>query len=111
MTGCTCPTCGQALPPDHFSFDSDAGIVVSSGKFAQLPRREAHILEYLLERRGRMISRSSIFQELYRRDDEPETEAVVESHVSKLRKKLKPLGIYITSERFKGYCLTVREAP
>ncbi|WDZ77925.1 winged helix-turn-helix domain-containing protein [Ensifer adhaerens] len=85
-------------------------MLVYGGQFLTLPRREAHILEFLLDRRGRTISKSTLFRELYRQDDEPETENVVESHVSKLRKKLLPLGLDITSERFKGYRLLVGRA-
>ncbi|MFC3071510.1 winged helix-turn-helix domain-containing protein [Shinella pollutisoli] len=102
-----CPTCGQALPPDRFSFDVDSGVLVCGGRFVHLPRREAHVLEFLLERRGRTVTRSILFQELYRGDDEPDAENVVESHVSKLRRKILPLGLVITSERYKGYRLTV----
>jgi DNA-binding response OmpR family regulator len=106
MAICTCPTCGQQLPPEHFSFEPESGLLVAGEKFVRLPRRESDVLEYLLARRGRMIAKSTIFEALYRFDDEPETENVLESHVSKLRKKVAPLGISITSERFKGYCLT-----
>ena len=106
---CACPACGQLLPATFFSFDAESGILVSRGRFVQLPRREATIMEYLLDRRGRMVSKSSLFEELYRRDDEPETENVIESHVSKLKKKVTPLGVKIRSERFKGYMLTLNE--
>ncbi|PZR69151.1 MAG: hypothetical protein DI537_49440 [Stutzerimonas stutzeri] len=104
---CSCPTCGARLKPDHFSFDPDSGLVVAGGRFALLPRREMQIFEYLLERRNRVVTRGQLFEEIYRRDDEPDNEAVVESHISKLRRKLVPLGIGITSERFKGYQLTM----
>lgn len=107
MTACSCPTCGAPLKRDHFSFDPDSGLVVAGGAFVQLVRRETQILEVLLERRGRSVSRSFLFQEVYRHDDEPESEAVIESHISKLRKKLLPLGLVIRSERFKGYQLNM----
>ena len=107
---CKCPTCGQALPEDFFVFHEDAGLVVARGLFVHLPRREADILSYLLRRRGRFIPKASLFADLYRMDDEPENEAVVESHISKMRKKLRPLGLVIESERFRGYCLNVRAA-
>ncbi|NSZ06437.1 winged helix-turn-helix transcriptional regulator [Agrobacterium tumefaciens] len=107
QSACACPTCGARLKPDHFSFDAESGLVVSGGRFALLPRREMQIFEFLLERRNRVVTRAALFQEVYRRDDEPEDEAVIETHVSKLRKKLVPLGIGISSERFKGYQLTM----
>lgn len=107
---CSCPVCGGSIAPSVFNFDPDSGIVVSQGRFVQLPRREAHVLEFLIERKGRMVSKSILFDELYRQDDEPDSQDVIESHVSKLRKKVRPLGITIISERFKGYMLTTAGA-
>lgn len=107
MTGCTCPTCGSPIVADHFSFDVDSGVVVARGQFVNLPRREADILMFLLERRGKTVRKGAIFQALYTFDEATENENVVESHVSKLRKKIEPLGLIINSERFKGYTLTM----
>lgn len=102
-----CPCCGQALPDDGIRFNSESGILISGGSFLVLPRREMRILETLFERRGRIVTRGTLFAEAYRGDDEPDGEQVIESHVSKLRKKVLPLGLRINSERFKGYTLTV----
>lgn len=102
-----CPTCGQALPADQFNFDVATGILMARGQFVTLPRREAEVLDILLSKRGRQVSKTWLFEQIYRRGDEPETENVVESHVSKLRKKILPLGLVIRSERFKGYALTI----
>lgn len=104
---CLCPTCGQHLPEQGFQFDPESGIVVANGSFVQLPRREAQILEVLLEKAGRVITRESLFAAVYGRLDGPEYEEVIESHVSKLRKKVATLGIAILSERFKGYWLKI----
>lgn len=106
-----CPCCGQALPDDGFRFNSESGILISGGSFVLLPRREMQILEILFERRGRVVTRGVLFQEVYRADDEPDGEAVIESHVSKLRKKILPLGLRIKSERFKGYTLLSENRP
>lgn len=72
-----------------------------------LPRRERRILEYLLANRGRRVTKSQIFNAIYGIFDEDVEENVVESHISKLRKKLrKRLGFDpIDSKRFLGYCL------
>ncbi|MBB3608643.1 hypothetical protein FHX11_001575 [Rhizobium sp. BK602] len=37
------------------------------------------------------------------------SENVIESHVSKMRRKLKPFGIVVRSQRFVGYSLVDRE--
>ncbi len=72
-----------------------------------LPRRERRILEYLVSNRGRRVSKTQIFNAIYGIFDEDVEENVVESHISKLRKKLrKRLGFDpIDSKRFLGYCI------
>ncbi len=78
------------------------------GEPMPLPRRERRILECLVRNRGRRLSKSQIFNAVYGIFDEDVDENVVESHISKLRKKLKHRLGYdpIDSKRFLGYCLT-----
>ena len=75
-----------------------------------LPRRERHILEYLFANRDRRVTRSQIFNAVYGLFDEHVEEQVVESHISKLRKKLRlRLGyVPVNSQRYLGYCLEKR---
>ena len=72
-----------------------------------LPRRERRILEFLVRNRGRRLSKTQIFTAVYGIFDENVDENVVESHISKLRKKLKHRLGYdpIDSKRYLGYCL------
>jgi len=72
-----------------------------------LPRRERRILECLARHRGRRLSKTQIFNAVYGIFDEDVDENVVESHISKLRKKLKHRLGYdpIDSKRYLGYCL------
>jgi two-component system, OmpR family, flagellar system response regulator FtcR len=72
-----------------------------------LPRRERRILECLVRNRGRRLSKTQIFNAVYGIFDEDVDENVVESHISKLRKKLKHRLDYdpIDSKRYLGYCL------
>ena len=81
---------------------------VVGGQTLQLPRREKHILEYLVANRGRRVTRSQIFNAIYGIFDDNVDEQVVESHISKLRKKLRNhLGEDpVDSQRYLGYCLT-----
>lgn len=78
-----------------------------NGTTVQLPRRERRILEYLAANRGRRVSRAQIFNAVYGLFDEAVEESVVESHISKLRKKLRQLLGHdpIDSRRFLGYQL------
>jgi DNA-binding response OmpR family regulator len=78
-----------------------------NGEILPLPRRERRILEYFVNNKGRRITKSQIFNSIYGIFDENVDENVVESHISKLRKKLKHrLGFDpIDSKRYLGYCL------
>lgn len=73
----------------------------------ELPRRERRILEYLIANTGRRVTKAQIFNAIYGIFDENVEENVVESHVSKLRKKLRLRLGYdpIDSKRFLGYCI------
>jgi DNA-binding response OmpR family regulator len=72
-----------------------------------LPWRERRILEYLVNNRGRRVSKAQIFNSIYGIFDENVEENVVESHISKLRKKLRRQLGYdpINSVRYLGYRL------
>ena len=74
-----------------------------------LPRRERRILEYLASNRGRRVTKTQLFNASYGIFDDEVEENVVESHVSKLRKKLRErIGTDpIDSKRFLGYRLNV----
>ena len=74
-----------------------------------LPRRERRILEFLMRNRGRWVTKTQVFNAVYGLFDDEVDEAVVESHVSKLRKKLREKLGYdpIDSKRFLGYRLIV----
>ncbi|WP_223478940.1 response regulator transcription factor [Oricola indica] len=80
------------------------------GESFPLPRRERRILEYLASNGDRRATRSQIYNAVYGLFEQDVEECVIESHISKLRKKLrKTLGYeIIDSKRFLGYRL---EAP
>jgi two-component system, OmpR family, flagellar system response regulator FtcR len=77
------------------------------GEVLPLPRRERRILEFFVANRGRRVTKTQIFNFIYGIFDEAVEESVVESHVSKLRKKLRSRLGYdpIDSKRYLGYCL------
>ena len=77
------------------------------GEPMPLPRRERRILECLVRNRGRRLTKTQIFNAVYGIFDENVDENVVESHISKLRKKLKHRLGYdpVDSKRYLGYCL------
>ncbi len=80
---------------------------IVAGEPLSLPRRERRILEYLVVNRGRRLTKSQIFNAVYGLFDDAVEENVIESHISKLRKKLRARIGYdpIDSQRFLGYLL------
>jgi DNA-binding response OmpR family regulator len=83
-----------------------------AGQAVKFPRRELRILEYLAISRNRRVTREQIFNAVYGILDDEVEESVVESHISKLRKKLKMYLGYdpINTQRFLGYQLMPRGA-
>lgn len=77
------------------------------GQPLPLPRRERRILEYLAGNPTRRVTKTQIFNAIYGIFDEDVEENVVESHISKLRKKLREkLGFDpVDSKRYLGYRL------
>lgn len=75
------------------------------GEPIALPRRERHILEYLVKNSRRRVSKTQIFNTIYGIFNEDVDESVVEGHMSKLRKKLRmKLGFeVIDAKRYLGY--------
>ncbi len=85
------------------------------GQALTLPRRELRILEYMVSNQGKWVTKTQIFNAVYGIFESAYDESVIESHVSKLRKKLRDrLGFdAIVARRYVGYRLDVpvREAP
>lgn len=78
------------------------------GETLMLPRRERRILEYMARNIGCRVTKGQIFGAVYGLFNEEYDENVIESHISKLRKRLRGRLGYdpIDSKRFLGYRLT-----
>ncbi len=90
----------------------NGGDPIVNGEVLTLPRRERRILEYLVVNRGRRLTKAQIFNAVYGLFDDEVEENVIESHISKLRKKLRARLGYdpIESQRFLGYQLIAAPA-
>nr|WP_045834917.1 response regulator transcription factor [Hyphomicrobium sp. 99] len=86
-------------------FDGRDPIV--NGDVLPLPRRERRILECLVLSRNTRITKTQIFNRVYGIFNDEIHENVIESHISRLRKRLKQKLGYdpIDSQRFLGYRL------
>jgi two-component system, OmpR family, flagellar system response regulator FtcR len=80
-----------------------------AGHALTLPRRELRILEYMVSNHGKWITKTQIFNAVYGIFESTFDESVIESHVSKLRKKLRDrLGFdVIVARRYVGYRLDI----
>ncbi len=87
------------LTPESVRIDEAWGLVRAEKRvFAALASRDR-------------VSKEHLYDALYgdRIDlDNPPPIACVESHVSKMRRKLRPFGIEVTARRFEGYALVDR---
>jgi DNA-binding response OmpR family regulator len=102
---------GDAPPPVETSIqvffngrDPEIG-----GQALTLPRRELRILEYMVSNHGKWVTKTQIFNAVYGIFETGYDESVIESHVSKLRKKLRDrLGFdAIVARRYVGYRLNI----
>jgi two-component system OmpR family response regulator len=85
-------------------FDRAARQLSASGAPIVLARKELAIFECLLERRGRIVSKSLLTDHVYGVGADVE-ETVVEPHVSRLRRRLAGHGVAIKTARGLGYML------
>jgi two-component system OmpR family response regulator len=87
-------------------FDRNGRQLLQDGQPIDIPRKEIATLECLLERRGRIVSKSQLITHVYGTGSDADDSAI-EPHVSRLRKRLEPFGIRIKTARGLGYMLEV----
>ena len=68
------------------------------------------MLEVLFSRAGRLVSKEQILTQLCEWNEEVSLNAI-EVYVHRLRKKLEPSGVVISTIRGLGYCLEKPNAP
>src|SRR5262245_48601891 len=91
---------------------SDGRDPEARGEVLPLPRRERRILEFLVQNMGCRVTKTQIFNSVYGLFSEDIDENVIESHISKLRKRLRHRLGYdpVDSQRYLGYRLVISEA-
>lgn len=88
----------------RIDFDRTARQVKADGQPLDLPRRELAVLECLLDRRGRIVSKAQLMDHVYGIGADVE-ETTIEPHVSRLRKRLAGHGVSIRTARGLGYMI------
>jgi DNA-binding response OmpR family regulator len=84
------------------AFDSVARAATVAGDVLDLSARELAMLELLLLRSGRVISKEQFVEHLCGFDDNVTANAI-EVYVHRLRRKLDPVGIHVQTVRGLGY--------
>ena len=98
-------TAGHAAPViqlDDISLDTRSRTVTKGGKSVSLTAREFGILEYLALHRGKVVSRTELYEHLVDENDDTLSN-LLDVHVFAIRKKLRA-GL-ITTRRGQGYCI------
>ena len=90
-------------------FDAAGRRAYFDGRPVELSRRELAMLELLLMRAGRVVSKEQIVNHLYGWGEEVGDNAI-EVNVYRLRKKLEPLGCEIRTVRGMGYLMDRKDA-
>ena len=96
----------QTIRAGRLAFDVGHREAAIRGEPLALPRRELLVLEALMRRMGRMVQRSSLMEAVFGLDDEIQSNAL-DTHVSRLRRKLAEAdsGVTINGIRGVGYLL------
>ncbi|CAN5470978.1 response regulator transcription factor [soil metagenome] len=97
---------GGAATTRHgpLSFDSVGRVAHAGDQLLDLSAREIGLLEILLARTGRLVSKEHLVDHLCEWGEEVSNNAI-EFYVHRLRKKIEGCGIRITTVRGLGYCL------
>ncbi|KIM00764.1 Tricarboxylate transport transcriptional regulator TctD [Paramagnetospirillum magnetotacticum MS-1] len=89
------------LSLSNLTFDTTGREVRVDGTLISMPRREMEMLEHLLRRAGKVVSKRSLEEGLYGFDDDV-TPNSVEVLVSRLRKRLQQTGARLTVHTLRG---------
>ena len=85
-------------------FDAEGGAAFAGDEPLELTRREAGVLECLMRRPGRIVTKEAILAAAFPSDSEVATNAL-EVQVSRLRRKLEAIGVTVRALRGLGYRL------
>ncbi len=91
------------------SYDQIGRTAMLNGQALDLSARELGLLEVLLARAGRLVSKDQLVDHLCGWGEEVSHNAI-EVYVHRLRKKLEPGGVRIATVRGLGYCLEKQES-
>jgi two-component system OmpR family response regulator len=86
------------------TYDQAGRVATIDGKMVELSARELGLLEVLLQRAGRLVSKDQLVERLCEWGEEVSNNAI-EVYIHRLRKKIEKGPIRIATVRGLGYCL------
>ena len=98
---------GKAAPMLQYgdlSFDTVGRVASVAGKPLPLSLHEAGVLEILLRRFGRVVSKEQLVEQLYNYDKEVSHNAI-EVYIHRVRKKLAASGVEVRTHYGRGYVI------
>jgi DNA-binding response OmpR family regulator len=91
----------QVFIEGNVSIDLDHQELMVKGEVVTLTRREMLVLQLLVKRAGKTVLRGTLEEAVYGYDDEIQSNAL-DSHVSRLRRKLADAGASVTIHTIRG---------
>lgn len=90
------------------TLDLNSRTFIANGATLDLPAREVSLLETLILRAGKVVPKQSIIESLSSFDEELSPNAI-EQYVSRIRRRITPLGLTVRTARGIGYYLDIVE--
>jgi two-component system OmpR family response regulator len=97
-------TASNVIRHGPLSFDATGRVAYINEQMVELSAREIGLLEVLLQRAGRLVSKDQLVERLCEWGDEVSNNAI-EVYVHRLRKKIEQGNVRIATVRGLGYCL------
>ena len=97
-------TASSVIKHGPLSFDATGRVAYINEQMIELSARELSLLEVLLQRAGRLVSKDQLVERLCEWGDEVSNNAI-EVYIHRLRKKIEQGPIRIATVRGLGYCL------
>ena len=94
----------SAIKHGPLTYDQAGRVATIDGKMLELSARELGLLEVLLQRAGRLVSKDQLVERLCEWGEEVSNNAI-EVYIHRLRKKIEKGPIRIATVRGLGYCL------
>ena len=95
---------GNAIRHGPLVYDQAGRVATIDGRMVELSARELGLLEVLLQRAGRLVSKDQLVERLCEWGEEVSLNAI-EVYIHRLRKKIERGPIRIATVRGLGYCL------